>query len=251
MKRRQRSKLVAVIVPLSSRPQLTPDEEISLRHLKHHLGSYDSFMIHPKSLRVSFDGFTMLPFKDRYFGSARNHNRLLVSPHFYKAFRGYRFILIHHLDVLVFSDQLTQWCTRNYDYIAPPWIEYDGAPYQGIGIENFCGNGGFSLRKVESFLRVLRILHRPKPTKDYLLRITGRRKRIEDKRSEDVFWGTVASTIDPSFRPAPFAEALQFAFECNPRLCFERNSHRMPFGCHAWARYDRAFWEPHLLSEPS
>jgi hypothetical protein len=26
------------------------------------------------------------------------------------------------------------------------------------------------------------------------------------------------------------------------------NGGNMPFGCHAWERYDRRFWEPHLLS---
>ena len=37
--------------------------------------------------------------------------------------------------------------------------------------------------------------------------------------------------------------------EVSPRLCFERNHRQLPFGCHAWARYDGAFWEPHLLKE--
>jgi hypothetical protein len=243
------SKLVAVVVPLSTRPGLTDSELISLRHLRHFLGRYDNYMIHPESLRVSHEGFKMLPFGDPYFGSVANHSKLLVSPRFYKTFKDYRYIFIYHLDSLVFSDQLTEWCQKDYDFIAPPWIEYAGAPYQGLGIENLCGNGGFSLRKVRSFRRVLRILRRPHPTLDYLRRILRRRKRIEDKKGEDVFWGTVAPMIDPSFRVAPFDDALQFAFECNPRLCFEKNRHRMPFGCHAWERYDRAFWEPRLIAE--
>jgi hypothetical protein len=32
-----------------------------------------------------------------------------------------------------------------------------------------------------------------------------------------------------------------------PRLCFELNGRKLPFGCHAWQRYDRGFWEPYLL----
>ncbi len=243
------SKQVAIVVPLSTRPGLTTEEQISLRHLRHHLGHYDTFMIHPESLPGSHEGITMLPFSDRYFGSARNHNFLMVSPHFYRTFRDYRFILIYHLDSLVFCDQLTGWCEQNYDYIAPPWIPYAGASYEGMDIENHCGNGGFSLRKVQSFLRVLRILHRPRPTLDYLRRILRRRKRLEDKRSEDVFWGIEAPKIDPSFRVAPFDAALRFAFECNPGLCFETNNRQMPFGCHAWNRYDRSFWEPFLLPQ--
>ena len=42
------------------------------------------------------------------------------------------------------------------------------------------------------------------------------------------------------------AFALAFAFEAEPRRCFERLG-RLPFGCHRWQKFDRAFWEPHLL----
>jgi len=246
MKKRAK-KQVAVIVPLSTRPELTPDEEISLHHLRHFLGKYDKFMIAPDSLNVQHDDFAMIHFGDQYFGSVLNHCKLLVSPHFYKTFRNYQYIFIHHLDSLVLSDQLSNWCARGFDYLAPPWIKYAGSSYEGRPFENKIGNGGFSLRNIASFLRVLRILRRPKPTLDYLRRITGRRKRIEDKHGEDIFWGTQAVNIDPSFQVAPLETALQFGFECNPRLCLEMNRDHLPFGGHAWPRYDRAFWEPHLL----
>lgn len=64
--------------------------------------------------------------------------------------------------------------------------------------------------------------------------------------NEDLFWALVAPLINPTFRIAPVEEALAFAFELEPRAAFERTGHRLPFGCHAWARYDRAFWESHL-----
>ena len=100
---------------------------------------------------------------------------------------------------------------------------------------------------MQSLQRVLRILHRPRPTLDYLLRITGRRTRLEDKRGEDVFWGTMAVTVDPTFKVAPFKTCLQFGFEGNPCLFLEKNHGELPFGGHAWPRYDREFWEPYLL----
>lgn len=65
--------------------------------------------------------------------------------------------------------------------------------------------------------------------------------------NEDLFWSLVAPVFDPAFRVAPAEVAVRFAFEMEPRLCFEQAGRRLPFGCHAWARYDRAFWEPHLL----
>jgi len=247
MFRKTPSKTVAIVVPLSTSRELTTEEQVSLRHLQHFLGHYDKFIIHPESLPVSQEDFTPLPFSDRYFGSVRNHNFLLVSPHFYKTFRDYRYILIYHTDSLIFHDQLTQWCEQNYDYIAPPWIQYAGSPYEGMEIENHCGNGGFSLRNVQSCLRVLQTLRRPRPTLAYLRRILRRAKKVEFKGNEDVFWGVEAPKINPSFNVAPLEAALEFGFECNPRLCFEKNGRKMPFGCHAWTRYDRAFWEPHLL----
>lgn len=66
--------------------------------------------------------------------------------------------------------------------------------------------------------------------------------------NNDFFWATQAVKYLPSFRVATVEEALKFAFEGAPRKCFEMNGRRLPFGCHAWARYDRAFWEPFLVS---
>ena len=244
---KKNKKLVAVVVPMSNRAKLTPDEEISLRHLRHYLGRYDKFMIAPPGTNVHYDDFKPQCFDDSFFGSARAHNRLLTSPKFYNTFKNYEYILIYHLDALVLSDQLTDWCTRDFDYLAPPWIKYEGAPYGSLPLENKIGNGGFSLRKIESFLRVLRAVKRPQLTRAYLRRILRRAKKEEHKGNEDVFWGLRAQTYDPTFKVADFETALQFAFECNPQLCFETNHEHLPFGCHAWPTYDRAFWEPHLL----
>jgi hypothetical protein len=64
-----------------------------------------------------------------------------------------------------------------------------------------------------------------------------------------MFWADEAVTWVPEFRVASVEEGLRFAFEVAPRKCFELNAGQLPFGCHAWARYDRAFWEPYLLKE--
>jgi hypothetical protein len=46
---------------------------------------------------------------------------------------------------------------------------------------------------------------------------------------------------------APLEVALRFAFEANPRICYEMNNYEIPFGCHAWEKYDKEFWLPYLL----
>jgi hypothetical protein len=40
---------------------------------------------------------------------------------------------------------------------------------------------------------------------------------------------------------------MRFAFEAEPRRCFERIGNRLPFGAHRWQKFDRAFYEPYLL----
>jgi len=68
---------------------------------------------------------------------------------------------------------------------------------------------------------------------------------------EDQFWSWAAPLFKPDFRIPTCEQALSFAFECAPRVCLEANQGRMPFGCHAWAKFDRAFWEPFLLEPGS
>ena len=267
------SKAVAVVVPLSNRVDFTSDEQISLRHLNHFLGKYDKYMLVPKSLSFEYSGFKIKRFSDRFFGSAEAHRRLQLSREFYLAFQEYKYILMYHLDALVFSDQLMEWCATDLDLIAAPWIEHEEAPYHGNPYwEGKIGNGGFSLYKVASFLKVLNSTRysidpmcygKELDAVKYGLKwweIRGKRlvKRLKyfnnvqwevsrSRAPSDGFWANRANHYYPEFKIAPVETALSFAFECLPRHCFELTNHTLPFGCHAWPRYDRAFWEPYLL----
>lgn len=53
------TKEVAIVVPLSDRKDLTPEEEISYRHLMHYLGGYDKYMLAPRSLQVHYPDFVI------------------------------------------------------------------------------------------------------------------------------------------------------------------------------------------------
>ena len=96
-------KKVAVVVPMHNRSTLTVDEEISFRHLTRYLASYDKYLVVPESLQVSLPGCGLKRFGSEYFGSAIANTRLLLSEHFYRSFSEYQYILIYHLDALVFS----------------------------------------------------------------------------------------------------------------------------------------------------
>jgi hypothetical protein len=272
------SRTVAIVVPLSTRRTLLPDEEVSMRHLCHFLGRHDKFLIAPEGLSIEREGFKTLHFGRRFFGSAAAHNQLLMWPAFYETFRDYEYILMYHLDSLVFSDDLIRWCRAGWDYIGAPWIPCPETPWVK---EPRVGNGGFALMKIESVLQVLRSRYRKKPVAFWadLLTRNGTRLRPLFTLAEaagrvfpgsallsrllrgwrasrnpaphglnnDYFWSYQAVAYMPTFRVAPVEEGLRFAFEAAPRLCFDLTHGQLPFGCHAWEKFDRGFWEPHLL----
>ena len=269
---RKNKKLVAVTVPLSTRDTLTEDEKISLTHLIRHLGPYDKYFLLPKSIKFEVPGFNNMIFDNHYFGSVDANRKLMFSKEFYKRFKRYEYILIYHLDALVFSDQLKEWCQKGYDYIGPPWVRHEKAPYAGLKIENAVGNGGFSLRRIDAFLKVIdskrflldpqeywdkayanenlfvKAINYPKKILKHFSFFNGSKLEMARfKYNEDHFWARRARYYYPDFKTPSVETALRFGFECLPRHCFELTDRKLPFGCHAWPKYDRRFWEPYLL----
>ncbi len=106
---------MAVVVRGYSKSQFTPEEEISFRQLEHFLGSYDKFPVVPQNLAIERSGFQLQRFADTYFGSAAANNKLMLSTAFYQGFERYQYIPIYHLDALVFSDHLLEWCATDWD----------------------------------------------------------------------------------------------------------------------------------------
>lgn len=247
---------VAVAVPVY-RTRVDDDESISLRHLRANLGGYDAYVVASEGVTPPVD----LPTKRFSFSTHRQYSNLLLSSEFYETFAGYEYLLVHQLDSLVLADELEAWCAHGFDYVGAPWVRRgpDGRPaFVGVG------NGGFSLRRVGTFLRVLELAERPlerarlaaghaaAATRRFAVRLPRVRRAAlatwsARYRYEDKFWSKEAPRLLPSFRIPPAEVAVGFAFETQPRFCFERNGGRLPFGAHHWALHDRAFWEPYLL----
>ncbi len=249
---------VAITVPAPTL-RLGPDEELSLRHLREHLGGYDAYAL--TAGPGTLPGLRRLGFERKRLAGHRAYSRLLLSAEFYEAFAGYEFVLVYQLDSLVFRDELAAWCERGFDFVGAPWLrrDTDGRPhFMGAG------NGGFSLRRVASCLRVLEARTaltrlRSAAGLSVALAARGARRMSQGARAvrgalgtpylfEDKFWSLEAPLLDPSFRVAPAEVAVSFAFEAEPRFCFEQNARRLPFGCHKWRAHDPDFWEPHLLT---
>jgi hypothetical protein len=197
---------------------------------------------------------------------------MLFSPEYYLAFSDYKYILTYHLDALVFSDQLEHWCSKGYDFVGPPWVTHEDSPNAGTAFEGKVGNSGFSLKKVSTFLKILHSPEKAFTPRDYwearyankplINRLVNYPKRFlmhshrlnnvrfEMDRwggSEELFLLKRASHYYPDYSVPDVEEALKFGFEIVPRYCYELNNNELPFGCHAWERYDKAFWEPYLL----
>jgi hypothetical protein len=278
---------VAIVVP-THRDSLTDDEIISLRHLERVLGNYDKYLVVPKGLRFGIDGFHRLSVPARFFRTEYTYCALLLWPRFYRAFRDYEYILVYQLDSLVFSDDLDDWCDRGIDYVGAPWLHESwvrqlAGTSIAVGNGGFSlRNVGSSLRVLTSRRqwldpegwrmfradrpRSVRALNLPLRYAMRLSLVNGvsseirhwvrgthpfrtRGKTVSSLMpAEDVWWSFQARHYEPTFTIAPPEEALRFAFERHPRECFERAGRRLPFGAHAWAVYDRAFWEPYLLA---
>ncbi len=90
---------VAIMVPLPT-PDLSADDEVSMRHLRKHLDHYDKFLLVPKGMGVRMDGFQVMELDHKHFGSAANHNRMLYRTDFWEKFADYEYVLSRSVEIL-------------------------------------------------------------------------------------------------------------------------------------------------------
>ena len=211
-------------------------------------------------------------FSDNYFSSVGGYNSLLMSHSFYKSFLKYKFLLIYQLDAFVFRNELEYWCNKGYDYIGAPWFEGWHNAKRSSGFIG-AGNGGFSLRNVHKSISIvkrvaiLRWLQQEckKFSNDrfsafiFLVNLFNHYFRIKnkqklyyldelDKTNEDVCWARKFEAIFSDLHVAPAEIAGKFSFDANPSYLYEINNRQLPFGCHAWEKYEPEFWRDHIES---
>lgn len=262
-----------IIIPFH-REELTENEKISLRQCAAVFAAYPIILLGSK--KIDFAGVsaiigrpasvTIERFDEHYFNSIDSYSMMLMSKEFYERFSGYEYMLIYQLDAFAFRDELPFWTAQGYSYLGSPWFEnYSAGDTESDFIE-YGGNGGFSLRHVKSFLDVLNAFQALRdPLKIYraignnrkagrlkllpwvLLKMTGSSTCTDaliEKLDvyEDLFWSFIAPAIDPKFRVARYDVEIGFAFECQPSRLYGMNGRHLPFGCHAWGKYEPEFW---------
>ena len=119
-------KQAIIVIPVYT-TQLTVSEHAALRQCFDILSSYPKCFVKPESLDITslvrdYPANHIVPFPDTYFKGIAGYNRLMMSPEFYETFAQWEYILIYQTDAWVFSDRLSEWCSKGYDYIGAPWI---------------------------------------------------------------------------------------------------------------------------------
>lgn len=212
--------------------------------------------------------FNCIYFPKKDFSSFLHNNHLLVTKRFYSKFKNFDYMLLYHTDSFVFRDELAYWCNKGYDYIGAPF--FDGFK-DGDGSEKFwgAGNGGFSLRKISSFLKVCNSFSYIRTPKELIA--INKKKRLFERLlfplklvkhlsisnntfhwfndfydHEDMYWGVFVKRNFPWFKVASIEEAIPFSFEMQAEKLLEKNKNQLPFGCHAWWLYELDFWKPYI-----
>lgn len=277
---------VAVVIPVYKNI-LSENEVKSLSQCAQILNKHPIIFVCPDSLDISFYdnfcksknlNFKFEKFHDKYFKGIKGYNSLLSGAGFYKRFTEYEYILIYQLDAWVFRDELLYWCAQGYDYIGAPWFEGIHLADENSKLLEFGGNGGLSLRKVNSFIQVLNIF----PLKlffKYVMNWEEIYKKYKKRRlisnilnfprflwlrygyknllfyyfknyeqiHEDIFFTTIIPLVNPNFKIAPSRIAMYFSFETFPGRLYKETNNKLPFGCHGWEKQDPDFWREFII----
>lgn len=223
-------------------------------------------------------------FHRKYFASVHDYNDLCFSESFYQRFDDYLYMLICQLDVWIFRDELGYWCEKGYDYIGAP-IFYGYTPKRFSKKIMGIGNGGFSLRKISHakaivsaprkrvFLKPGKIISiyvntalineafRKQPLRLLALPLIIMAKcigfhntldyYIANHLNEDLIFGSWSAGAWGMKVNIPQAnEAIRFSFEVHPEVLYEQTNFQLPFGCHAYLKWDYAsFWSKYIKKQ--
>ena len=241
---------------------LNPKEAAFMKQNATILRHHPFVVIHPKHYSVAglieqYPWLTEKEVEDKWMTSVETYNQMMLSPWFYEMFQDYEYMLICQTDAYVFSDQVSLWCSRGYDYVGAPWLANDTFYERTLGtivrsimkrllpMKNYhvhsdhiyheVGNGGFCLRRIAKMIQLMR------DNQHIIRQCTGKHEHMED-----VLICIVLGRKEQIKRPH-WKEALLFSFEKAPRWCLDMTYGTLPFGCHDTnARYWESFWKERI-----
>jgi hypothetical protein len=239
---------VDIVIPIY-KPELSPQEQFNLDQSLKTLKAYKQTFIAPYGLDVSYYARRYVAnfqfFEQTFFSSVLDYSRLLVNQFFYETFSDTEFILIIQSDVYVFHDDLPYWLNRGIDYVGAPWpngIELNVqvgkfARTGGKATKVFVGNGGFSLRRRQACIDLIK---EHQEIADWFVK-TG--------SNEDLFFSLIGSLSDDFLIPNQIM-ASRFALELNPEHYMAINSGKLPMAVHAYEKHNPDFWRSYIPACP-
>ena len=250
--------LVAVVIPVY-KAHLNHTELISIKQCISILKDYPIIFFGPEDLDTAAYvalcndkvPFNFKSFGRHFFNDIEGYNQLMLSVQFYKAFKNYKYILVHQPDAYVFKDELNYWCDLGYDFIGAPHPAHQNASGEIQFLKGYTkvvslvnrlfgtrhqisnvGNGGFSLRNTTKFIWLLKLLQSKKIT--------------WGTNNEDGFFKYWGNLLHPLFRLPSDDISLQFAIEQSPAASFKKLNGKLPFGCHAFEKYEPEVWRNYI-----
>jgi len=236
------------------------EERIALKSIRHYAEGAELVVATPKSSSIPpyLRPSRIEVFPAFYFETFLANNRLMTSEIFYRRFQDYDQMLLVHADVLLLKplDPLLK-VRYPWSYAGAPWVGY--RPGGRLKLE-CVGNGGFSMRRIPDFLDVLTgssipffpqhttfhkglalwacLLgcHAARFNRERLSHVMNRHEILED-----VYWSKVAQALSRRYTVAPIREAMALSYESFPAYVHSQNHGRLPYGVHAWWRFDVDF----------
>lgn len=198
-----------------------------------------------------------------YFGSPAAVNKMGTDPSFYRMYTEFEYVLVCHLDAWIFRDRLAYWMGKGYDFIgAPLFLPENDKVHFLKRMAPFGCNGGLSLRRVASCIRVLETFQ-PRLSPRYValaiwfltrnrqwklihilvrllreLSTDWRRTCVKYNIYEDVFFTVIAPLCGNRISIPSSRTAMTFACEVNyPLLQKEMFRLEPPLGIHGYDKY--------------
>ena len=219
---------MAVVTPIW-RPKLSVVEAESLRCSIASSSLADHWLLAPQSLDLTwyqqvFPTSHILELADDHFTSVHSYSYLMTTPGFYRKFDDYEFITICQTDAVLIKDP-SEINASTIDYIGAPWsppLKYvllgkrlyvsssfgeanESTIIRRLGRRLTVGNGGLSLRRTETLIKVTETIHtslsnrtRRHVLEDALICSVGRKYGLRvasQEQAETVFLESQASGL--------------------------------------------------------
>ena len=253
-----------IVIPIYAQPSAV--EKKLIKKCTDIFSSRAIRFVSPKNFSLNlFTDITHVHFDPSFFENKLTYSKLLCSREFYKAFSDFDFIQVIQLDCYVFEDRLNEFMSMGFDYIGAPWMKngFEGKPEPKLWK---VGNGGFSLRRVRSFLSIINKINDTKKGvlpvfQDLRKGLVGKIKNsgirnnlrhyIKNPPGEDIFWAHYVTKIfdQNEFKVADTVTAAHYSFEVLPQFLFDEiTKGKLPMGCHNWINQNPKFWSSYISS---